>query len=49
MGVQNVWVVHPARRCAYYATAAGDLNRVASEVLRTTDPALEVPLAEIFE
>jgi Uma2 family endonuclease len=49
MGVQNVWVVDPARRCAYYATANGDLNRVISGALRTTDPSLEVPLAEIFE
>jgi Uma2 family endonuclease len=49
MGVQNVWVIDPARRCAYYATATGDLHRVITGVLCTTDPALEVPLAEIFE
>ena len=48
MGVPNVWVIDPARRCAYHATAAGDLHRVA-DVLRTGDPALEVPLTEIFE
>jgi Uma2 family endonuclease len=48
MGVPNVWVVDPARRCAYEATAAGDLRRV-TEVLRTIDPAFEVPLTEIFE
>jgi Uma2 family endonuclease len=48
MGVLNVWVVDPARRCAYYATASGDLHRV-TDSLRTADPALEVPLAEIFE
>ena len=48
MGVLNVWVVDPARRCAFYATAAGDLHRV-TDVLRTTDPVLEVPLSEIFE
>jgi Uma2 family endonuclease len=48
MGVPNVWVVDPARRCAYYATASGDLHRV-TDSLRTADPALEVPLAEIFE
>ncbi|MGA3187124.1 MAG: Uma2 family endonuclease [Bryobacteraceae bacterium] len=48
MGVPNVWVVDPARRCAYHATAAGDLHRVTG-VLRTGDPALEVPLDEIFE
>ncbi len=48
MGVANVWVVDPARRCAFEATSAGDLRRVAN-VLRTTDPSFEVPLSEIFE
>jgi Uma2 family endonuclease len=48
MGVSNVWVVDPARRCAYLATAAGDLHRVTG-ALRTGDPALEVPLSAIFE
>jgi Uma2 family endonuclease len=48
MGVPNVWIVDPGRRCAFYATASGDLHRVI-DVLRTTDPALEVPLGEIFE
>lgn len=48
MGVPNVWVVDPARRCAYYATAAGDLHRVTG-ALRTGEPSLEVPLVEIFE
>ena len=48
MGVPNVWVVDPARRCAYEATAAGDLRRV-TEVLCTNEPRFEVPLAEIFE
>ena len=48
MGVPNVWVVDPARCFAFYATATGDLHRVI-DALRTTDPALEVPLTEIFE
>lgn len=48
MGVPNVWVVDPARRCAFVATANGDLHRV-TDALRTTDPVLEVPLSEIFE
>jgi Uma2 family endonuclease len=48
MGVPNVWVVDPARRCAYQATASGDLHRV-TDILRTVDPVLEVPLSEIFE
>ncbi len=48
MGVANVWVVDPARRCAFCATAAGDLHRV-TDALRTNDPVLEIPLSEIFE
>jgi Uma2 family endonuclease len=48
MGVRHVWVVDPARRCAFVATAAGDLHRV-NDSLRTSDPVLEVPLSEIFE
>lgn len=47
-GVAHVWMVDPERRRAFYATASGDLHRVA-DTLRTTDPVLEVPLAEIFE
>jgi Uma2 family endonuclease len=48
MGVANVWMVDPGRRCAFVATPAGDLHRI-TDVLRTTEPVLEVPLAEIFE
>jgi Uma2 family endonuclease len=48
MGVPNVWVVDPVRREAFHATASGDLHRV-SDVLRTSNPSLEVPLTEIFE
>jgi Uma2 family endonuclease len=48
MGVSHVWVVDPARRCAFYATATGDIHRV-HDSLRTADPELEVPLSEIFE
>ncbi len=48
MGVAHVWVVDPARRCAFVATAKGDLHRV-TDVLRTADPIFEVPLSEIFE
>jgi len=48
MGVANVWVVDPARRCAYEATAAGDLHRVTG-ALRTGDPSFEIPMSEIFE
>jgi hypothetical protein len=47
-GVPNVWVIDPETRFAHIASPAGDLLRV-NDVLRTTDPILEVPLAEIFE
>jgi Uma2 family endonuclease len=48
MGVPNVWVVDPSRREAFESAPSGDLHRVTG-ALRTTDPVLEVPLAEIFE
>ena len=48
MGVPNVWVIDPENRVAHIAGPAGDLLRVM-DVLRTTNPVLEVPLAEIFE
>ena len=49
MGVAYVWVLDPATRQAYAATAAEGLREVKGGVLRTENPALEVPLAEIFE
>jgi Uma2 family endonuclease len=48
MGVPNVWVIDPETRFAHIASPAGDLHRV-NDVLRSTEPVLEVPLAEIFE
>lgn len=48
MGVPNVWVIDPETRVANIATPSGDLRRV-TDVLRTENPILEVPLAEIFE
>jgi Uma2 family endonuclease len=48
MGVPNVWVIDPETRFAHIASPAGDLHRV-NDVLRTTEPVLEVPLSEIFE
>jgi len=48
MGVPNVWVIDPERRCAFYSTPGGELHRVTG-ALRTADPTLEVPLEEIFE
>jgi Uma2 family endonuclease len=49
MGVPYVWVLDPATRRAYEATAAEGLREVKGGVLRTGNPALDVPLAEIFE
>jgi Uma2 family endonuclease len=48
MGVPNVWVIDSENRVAHIATPSGDLLH-AAEALRTETPALEVPLAEIFE
>jgi Uma2 family endonuclease len=49
MGVAHVWVVDPQTRRAYEATAAEGLREVKAAVLRTSNPVIEVPLAEIFE
>jgi len=49
MGVPYVWLLDPATRRAYAATAAEGLREVRSGVLRTENPALEVPLDEVFE
>lgn len=48
MGVPNIWVIDPETRVAHIASRTGDLHRV-QDALRTTEPVLEVPLAEIFE
>jgi Uma2 family endonuclease len=49
MGVPNVWLLDPQTRRAYTATIAEGLAEVKSGVLRTENPAFEVPLDEIFE
>jgi Uma2 family endonuclease len=48
MGVSYVWVLDPQTRQAYVATAAEGLREVKTGILRTENPALEVPLVEIF-
>jgi Uma2 family endonuclease len=48
MGVAYVWVLDPQTKQAFCATAAEGLREVKSGVLQTANPALEVPLAEIF-
>jgi Uma2 family endonuclease len=48
MGVPYVWIIDPETKQAFRATAAEGLREVKDGVLRTADPVLEVPLAEIF-
>jgi Uma2 family endonuclease len=48
MGVPFVWVLDPQTKQAYIATAADGLREVKDGVLRTANPALEVPLTGIF-
>ena len=45
-GVAYVWLIDPERRRADIYTPAGFYE--AKEVLRTEDPAIEIPLAELF-
>jgi|SRR5579883_3535890 Uma2 family endonuclease len=49
MGVPYVWLLEPQMRRVYIATKADGLREFKGEVLRTENPALEVPLSEIFE
>lgn len=49
MGVPYVWIFDPQTRKAFAATASSGLCEVMSGVLRTENPAIEVPLSEIFE
>jgi Uma2 family endonuclease len=48
MGVPYVWVLDPETRQAFTATAATGLQEVKNGILKTEQPALEVPLSEIF-
>jgi Uma2 family endonuclease len=48
MGAPYVWVLDPETKQAFAATAATGLQEVKSGVLKTDNPAIEVPLAEIF-
>jgi Uma2 family endonuclease len=49
MGVPYVWLIDPATRRAFTATAVEGLREIKSGILKTENPALEMPLAEIFE
>lgn len=48
MGVPHVWLIDPATRRAYVATAARGLHEVKAATLTTQDPAIELPLSELF-
>ncbi len=49
MGVPYVWVFDPETRKVFAATATSGLYEVMTGVLRTENPAIEIPLSEIFE
>jgi Uma2 family endonuclease len=46
-GVRYVWLVNPQSRRAYVYTGEG-MTEVKDGVLRTRDPEIAVPLAEVF-
>jgi Uma2 family endonuclease len=48
MGVAYVWVIDPQSGQCYRATAAAGLNEVKTGVLTTTQPTMEVPLADVL-
>lgn len=48
MGVPYVWVLDPQTKRAYTATSAEGLREVKTNLLKTENPALEIPLGEIF-
>lgn len=48
MGVPYVWVLDPSAKCAYAITPREGWREVKGGVLRTENPALGMPLAEIF-
>jgi Uma2 family endonuclease len=48
MGVENVWLIDPQTRRGYRYTRDG-LSVATDGVMRTSNPAISVPLAAIFE
>ena len=46
-GVQHVWVLDPRTKHAWDYTTAG-MREAKDGLLRTADPEITVPLAEIF-
>jgi Uma2 family endonuclease len=49
MGVRYIWVLDPETHTAYSFTAADGLREIKSGMLKTENPAIEVPLDELFE
>lgn len=49
MGVRYVWLLDPATKRAYAATSETGLREVKDSALRTENPALGLPLAEVFQ
>jgi Uma2 family endonuclease len=47
-GVRYIWVLDPKKKLALVFTATED-GRVAEGALRTENPAIEIPLTEIFD
>ena len=47
-GVRYIWMVDPGTRYVYSATPTAGLKEFKGDVLRTEDPPLELPIAEVF-
>ncbi len=48
MGVSYVWVLDPSGPQVYIATPVAGLHEFKGDILRTENPVLELPLAEVF-
>ena len=48
MGVRYVWLLDPATKRAFAATSETGLREIRDSILRTENPALELPLTEVF-
>jgi hypothetical protein len=48
MGLRYLWLFDPSSRYVYVATPEAGLQEFKGDVLRTENPVLELPLAEVF-
>jgi Uma2 family endonuclease len=48
LGVRYVWVLNPSGPRVYVATESAGLHEFKGDILRTENPVLELPLAEVF-